>query len=665
MPSKKPPSDLPRSPRRLGKAAAKNLLQPNLLESIPDAIVVVNREGSMVQVNSQTETLFGYTHEEMVGQKIEMLVPERYRDLHHHHRSDFASEPIVRRMGAGLDLFGRRHDGSEFPVEISLSPVETDAGILVLSAIRDVSDQRKTAEELRRAHAELRRSAERQLWDYQERMAAIVDSTQDAIVGKDLDGIIISWNKGAERIYGYRAEEVLGRPVGILVPADRPTEIPEILEKIRRGEIVGFYESVRVTKDGRRLDISLTVMPIRNNEGKIVGASAIGRNVTEEKRAQAQLRQSQKMEAIGRLAAGIAHDFNNILGIVTSCAELLRIRDTASTGTQYIDTIRKASERGASLTRQLLAFSRKQVVQPRILDLNERVKEASKLLKPLMGDDVQLLVNSKVPVAAVEADPGQLDQIIMNLAVNARDAMPRGGKLIIEISTGDFDEAFVKQHPPMTAGAYVLLAVSDTGTGMNESTIAHIFEPFFTTKETGKGTGLGLATVYGIVQQTGGHIFVYSEVGRGTTFKIYLPSAEAKIGALRPKVEETSPKAEGATVLLVEDDEIMRGLTRQLLENHGYAVIEAADGMSALQVANSDHTRIDVVLTDVVMRGLSGPELVLQLSESRPGLKFVYMSGYTGELIAEHDVMQSAVLLLEKPFSRTTLLNTLHRVLAA
>jgi PAS domain S-box-containing protein len=665
MPQKKIKSQTPTNPRRLAKSVTKSLLLPSLLESIPDAIVAVNREGTIVQVNSQTQTLFGYPHDELIGQPIEVLVPERYRAVHKGHRSDFASEPKLRRMGAGLDLYGRRKDGTEFPVEISLSPVETDEGMLVLSAIRDITDRKRTEEELREAHAELGRNAERQLWDYRERMAAIVDSSQDAIIGKDLNGKIISWNKGAERNYGYTAAEAVGQPISIIVPDDRPNEIPDILEKIKRGEIIGFYESVRLAKDGKRLDVSLTVMPLRNNEGKIVGASAIARNITEEKRAQEQLRQAQKMEAIGRLAGGVAHDFNNILGIITSCTELLRSREQAPGSVQYVDTIRKAAERGASLTRQLLAFSRKQVLEPRVLDLNERVKESAKLLRPLMGDDVQIVIGMKAASAPVEADPGQLDQIIMNLAVNARDAMPRGGKLIVETSIVEFDETFAQQLPSMTPGSYVLLAVSDSGTGMDEATVSHIFEPFFTTKELGKGTGLGLATVYGIVKQSGGHIWVYSEPGRGTTFKIYLPSAEHKIGGgTMPEMQSALPRVTGKTVLLVEDDEMMRKLTRQLLEQQGYNVMEASDGRSALDLLESDHASIDLVLTDVVMRGMSGPELVLQLSETRPNLKFVYMSGYTGELIAEHDVMKSGVMLLEKPFSRSVLLTTLQRALS-
>lgn len=647
------------------KSLAETLLSPSLLEAIPDAMVVVNQEGIVVQINSQTESLFGYARGELIGQKVEMLVPERQRQQHHHHREGFRDRPKIRRMGAGLDLYGRRRDGSEFPVEISLSPVAASNGMLVLSAIRDISDRKQIEEQLRRAHEELDRRKNRQIWDYQNRLALIVDSSQDAIIGKNLDGIITHWNKGAERIYGYTAEEMIGKSISTLTPKDRPDEIPAILEKIRQGGSVEYFESVRVTKDGRHLNVSISVAPICDAEGKVVGASAIARNITAQKRAEDQLQQAQKMEAVGRLAGGVAHDFNNILGIITACSELLRHHVDASAGaSQYVDNIRKASERGASLTRQLLSFSRRQPIQPRVLDVNERLKEVSKLLRPLMGDDVQIVLPSNRAAAIVEADPGQLDQIVLNLAVNARDAMPRGGKLIVETATQQFDEAFARQHPPMTAGRYVMLAVSDNGVGMDQATVARIFEPFFTTKETGKGTGLGLATVYGIVKQSGGHVWVYSEPGRGTTFKIYLPCADHKLGlAPAAEAETLPPRRERTTVLLVEDDEIMRNLTRQMLEEHGYSVVEAEDGKSALELLGSNHAAVDLTLTDVVMRGMSGPELVLRLIESHPEMRIVYMSGYTGELIAENEPLRAGITLLEKPFTRAALLKTMHLAL--
>ena len=646
---------------------AEVLLSSELLERLPDATVVVDRDGVIVQVNSQTQELFGYDRDELIGQKVEILVPESYRAHHHNHRADFVEAPKTRRMGADLELYGRRRNGSEFPVEISLSPVSTDKGLFILSAIRDISDRKRVAEELRRANEELHRRTTEQLGEYRARLASIIDSSEDAIYSKDLDGIITSWNRGAERIYGYTPEEVVGKHISLLAPDDRRDEIPEIIDRIVKGEIIDHYESTRVTKDGRTLDVSISISPLRDAKGDIIGASAIARDITAQKRAESQLHQAQKMEAIGRLAGGVAHDFNNILGIINACAEFLRDRiDPAEEHLQYVENIKKGTERGSALTRQLLTFSRSSSVQPRILDLNERLRDVSKLLRPLMGDDVEVLIVSKSPVAVVEADPGQLDQIVVNLAVNARDAMPRGGKFILETRAEKFDEAFAEQHQNMAAGKYVVLSVSDTGTGMEPAVVSRIFEPFFTTKEIGKGTGLGLATVYGIVKQSAGHILVYSEPGHGTTFKIYLPSADDKIGLGSTSVSEVvSPRARSATILLVEDDEIMRGLTRQMLREHGYAVVEADDGKSALEWVQAHSSPIDLLLTDVVMRRISGPELVEALQDSQPNLRVVYMSGYTGELIAEREVLKRGLTLLEKPFSRTTLLNTIHATLAS
>jgi PAS domain S-box-containing protein len=648
------------------KAMADVLLSSDLLETLPDAIVAVDHSGTIVQINSQTQELFGYDRDQLIGQKIEMLVPDRYRRQHQHHRKNFAEVPKTRRMGADLDLYGRRRNGSEFPVEISLSPVSTEQGTFVLSAIRDISDRKRIAEELRRANEELHRKTAEQLGEYRARLASIIDSSEDAILSKDLNGIITSWNRGAEHIYGYAPEEAIGKHISLLTPSDRTEEIPEILGKIGRGETVDHHESVRVTKDGRQLNVSISVSPLRDTTDKIVGASVIARDITAQKRSEGQLRQAQKMEAIGRLAGGVAHDFNNILGIINACTEFLRDRiDPAAEPSLYVENIKKASDRGRALTKQLLAFSRTSAIQPRVLDLNERLRDISKLLRPLLGDDVEILIVPKSASAVIEADPGQLDQIVVNLAVNARDAMPRGGKFILETGLVKLDEDFAEQHQAMAAGKYILLTVSDTGTGMDETTISRIFEPFFTTKGTGKGTGLGLATVYGIVKQSAGHILVYSEPGHGTTFKIYLPSAEHKIGiGSDAEVETVSPKRRAATILLVEDDDIMRSLTRQLLQEHGYTVVEADDGKSALEWAESHPIPVDLLLTDVVMRRMSGPELVERLHASRPDLKVVYMSGYTGELIAEREMVKRGITLLEKPFTRTALLNTIHASLA-
>ena len=640
---------------------AETLLSASILEAIPDAVVAVNRQGVIIQINSQTESLFAYTRDELIGQKIEVLVPERQRPEHDRHREQFHSKPKIRRMGSGLDLYGRRRDGSEFPVEISLSPVATGDGMMVLSVIRDISDRKRIEEELRRANEELDRRKSRELRDSQSRLALIVDSSQDAIIGKNLDGIVTHWNKGAEHIYGYTAQEMIGRPISVLAPPDRTDEIPSILRKIRQGQRVEYFESVRVTKDKRNLNMSISVSPIYDAEGSVVGASTIARNITAQKKIEDQLRQSQKMEAVGRLAGGVAHDFNNLLGVVTACSELLEARlDVESM--EYIDNIREAAKRGASLTRQLLAFSRKQPVQTQLLDLNQRLKEVSKLLRPLMGDDVEVVLPARPAAPVVEVDPGQLDQIVLNLAVNARDAMPHGGKLVLETAAFECDESFAREHQ-MTPGPYVMLAVSDNGTGMDEATRSRIFEPFFTTKDTGKGTGLGLATVYGIVKQSGGHVWVYSEPGHGTTFKIYLPSADHKLGTAQESRAEVLPvRREGVTILVAEDDAIMRRLTRKMLEEHGYKVLEAEDGVSALKVIGSDDASIDLILTDVVMKGMNGPELVLRLIDSHPKIKVVYMSGYTGELVM-HQGLDGSIRLLEKPFTRADLLKTIDAAL--
>jgi signal transduction histidine kinase/ActR/RegA family two-component response regulator len=372
----------------------------------------------------------------------------------------------------------------------------------------------------------------------------------------------------------------------------------------------------------------------------------------------------QRLEAVGRLAGGLAHDFNNLLNIISACSELLRENVNPATKTEYLLNITHAVQRGSQLTHQLLSFSRQQIVQPRVLDLNERLHDIGRLLRPLMGDDVEIVMTPKASCALIEADPGQIDQIIVNLAVNARDAMPRGGKFILETTVVHLDESFAAVSGPLKPGKFVVLAVSDTGEGMSEETRSRIFEPFFTTKEVGKGTGLGLATVYGIVKQSEGHIWVYSEVGRGTTFKIYLPCVADKSGHdATSEPEAAVPVAGPLTILLAEDDEMMLRLMRQILEQSGHTVMAASDGKSALEQA-ALCPRIDVLLTDVMMRGMSGPELAAELHRSRPDLQVVYMSGYTGELVAQNELMKPGFIFLEKPFTRASLLNAVSSAVA-
>jgi two-component system, cell cycle sensor histidine kinase and response regulator CckA len=400
----------------------------------------------------------------------------------------------------------------------------------------------------------------------------------------------------------------------------------------------------------------------------VASAVAVGieRKRAEEalRQSEERLRQAQKMEAVGRLAGGVAHDFNNLLTVITSYSDLL-LEDLGSDDPKRddVEQIRKAADGAAALTRQLLAFSRQQVLQPKALDLKTTVVGTEKLLKRLIGEDVQLTTFLAPDLGVVKADPGQIEQIIINLAVNARDAMPTGGRLTIEAANVDMDEAYVRGHAPARPGRYVMLALSDTGTGMDEQTKARIFEPFFTTKEPGKGTGLGLATVYGIVKQSGGFIWVYSEPGRGTSFKVYLPRVEEPAEPAAAPAATVEPLRGTETVLVVEDAASVRMVTRQVLERYGYAVLEAPNGDTALRLAAKHHGQIHLLLTDVVMPGLSGRQLAQQLAQLRPDMKVLYASGYADQAIVHHGILEAGIAYLQKPFTPETLGRRVRQVL--
>ena len=376
------------------------------------------------------------------------------------------------------------------------------------------------------------------------------------------------------------------------------------------------------------------------------------------------LRQSQKLEAIGQLAGGIAHDFNNLLTAIIGYSDLtLRRLDPGDPLRRNVEEIKRAADRAASLTGQLLAFSRKQVLQPKVLDLNAVVSEMHKMLQRLIGADIALRTVLEPALGHVRADPAQLEQVVMNLVLNARDAMPQGGKLLIETANVELDEELARRYVSVRSGPHVMLAVSDTGQGMDEDTRARIFEPFFTTKERGKGTGLGLSTVYGIVKQSGGSIWVYSEVGRGTTFKIYLPQVEEATDSFLPSTASTAMPSGTETVLLVEDDAVVRQMTRGILEMNGYQVLEAAQSSEALLVAEQQADAIQLLITDVVLPQMSGRELARQLTSLHPAARVLYMSGYTDEAIVHYGVLDEGTAFLEKPFTPEALLRKVRAVL--
>jgi len=498
------------------------------------------------------------------------------------------------------------------------------------------------------------------------KLAAIVETSDDAIIGATLDGVITSWNAGAQNTYGYSAGEVLSHSASMLVPAGRQEEVPEILARLRTGEHIRHFETVRLRKDGTEFNASLTISPISDRSGNVLGISIIARDVTERRDLEEQLRQSQKMEAIGRLAGGVAHDFNNLLTAIIGYSQLALQglhREDPLHG--HIKEIENAGTRAAALTKQLLALSRRQVLQPAILELNLVVGGIEGMLRRLIGEDIHLTASLDPELGRVKADPGQIEQVIMNLAVNARDAMPNGGHLIIETAGVVLDEHYAAEHPEVRPGPYALLAVSDSGTGMDKETQARIFEPFFTTKELGKGTGLGLSTVFGIVKQSGGHVSVYSEPGHGTTLKVYLPVTDELSDAVEIPPCSVESLRGSETVLLVEDEDIVRRMASQVLKMNGYVVLEASNGGEALQHHARYGVSIHLMITDMVMPHISGRELAERLSPWHPTMRVLYMSGYTDTAIVHHGVLDPGTAFIQKPFTPDGLARKVRHVLDA
>jgi PAS domain S-box-containing protein len=518
------------------------------VEFAPDAIVGVGADGAIVVVNAQTEALFGYPRAELLRMRVDDLVPERFHEVHPGHRGGYFSDPRTRPMGAKLELFGLRGDGTEFPAEISLSSIETEEGLLAIAAIRDIS----------------------------------------------------------ERVEAQRTKERLEAEV----------------------------EEARRLKEAREREML-----------------------------EAQLNQLRRLESVGQLAGGIAHDFNNILGVIINYAQFAE--EDLPPGSAALDDvreIRRAADRAAALTRQLLIFSRREVVRPQLLDLNVVVSGLDELLRRALGEHIDFQTHFSADPVTVEADPGQIEQLLVNLAMNARDAMPSGGKLIIETSTVDLDGDMLR--PELSPGRYARLSVSDTGSGMTPEVVGHAFDPFFTTKPSGEGTGLGLATVYGIVTEAGGDVRLYSEPGMGTTVKVELPAvAGAPVPSERAQVER--PAGRGETVLVVEDEESVRRLVERVLESAGYNIMVADRGAAALAILDG-HPDVDLLLTDVVMPEMLGPELVAEATRRRPDLKTLYMSGYIHQVIAGVDAdATDEFAFIEKPFTGETLRQAVRSALDA
>ncbi len=621
-----------------------------LFESNPNPLLVYDLDTlGLLAVNEAAVRLYGYTREEFLAMTLEDIRPPE--DVP-------ALRELVAKSETGLRQRGewrhRKKDGTIIEVEITRNTLTFAGRRAALALAQDITERKRAAEALRATQA---------------RFAGILDIADDAIISVDEHQHIHLFNKGAERIFGYAAEEVLGQSLDVLLPAR--------VVNVHREHIRGFAQSTESArrmgergqifgrrKDGTEFPAEASISKLQSGGETVF--TVILRDTTERQSLQTQLLQAQKMEAVGRLAGGIAHDFNNLLTAILGASDLL-LEDLSvdASGREEVEEIKKAAHRAAALTHQLLAFSRQQVLAPQVLDLNVLVADVEKMLRRLIGEDIELRTMLARDLGAVQADPGQLQQVIMNLAVNARDAMPQGGKLTIETADAELDETYAQEHVPTQAGRYVMLAVTDTGIGMDANIKAHVFEPFFTTKEKGKGTGLGLATVYGIVKQSGGYIWVYSEPGHGTTFKIYLPRIEGTPPPTAPKPAAPESLRGSETVLLVEDEAAVRNLTRRVLEGYGYAVLTTENGHEALQAAQERQGPIHLLVTDVVMPKMGGRELAQRLAPGRPEMKVLYLSGYTDNAIVHHGVLEPGIAFLQKPFTPQSLARKVREVLDA
>ena len=758
---------------RLRRAAATALYESEnrfreLADSAPVMIWVTDDHGNVEFANKTYLKYFEVALEGVAGQRWKDLVhPDDYES----YSQQFLAASIARRSFRS-EARGRRGDGEWRWFDCWAVPRTAEPGGAagMVGCTVDITERKRAEERIRE-------------------LAAIVESSDDAIFGVTMDGTITRWNKGAEKIYGYTEAEVIGQSISILIPSDDRDEVPRTLGRLERGEVI-IRESLRRRKDGQEIYVSLTISPIRNPAGQIIGASTVARDVTEQKRVERelreseerfrelteninevfwladtdlqstiyaspayeiiwgrsceslrskphawldaihpedrfgviearkartdvvceleyrivrpdstvrwirdrafpvhdaagrvirmagvaedvterrqlemQLRQAQKMEAIGQLAAGMAHDFNNLLSVISGHSELLAMLvPSEDRWRDSIAEIRRATELGSAAIRQLLAFSCQQILEPKVLDLNAVVTEAEKMLRLLIGEDVHLATLLQPRVIPVRADLGQLNQVILNLAVNSRDAMPQGGILTLETREVDLVVADAKARPEVSPGRYVLLTVTDTGCGMTPEMQARIFEPFFTNKAEGHGTGLGLSVVLGIVRQSGGHIDVESTPDVGTKFKIYLPAVQGP--AEEPAQSARSELVEGGeTVLLVEDEKHVRKITTLLLETLGYRVLEAESGQEALRLFEASREKIDLLMTDVVMPDLNGREVAEALRARSPGLKVLFQSGYIDDTVVRWGILHAEVDFLKKPFTLDVLARKLREML--
>ena len=614
-----------------------------LFESAKDGILILDAEtGLLVDVNPFLTALLGYSHEELCGKYIWEIGAFRNVAAARDAFDELKKKEYIRYEDLPLETA----DGSIVEVEFVSNVYLVDLTRVIQCNIRDITDR-------------IRADAER------ERLITAIDQVGEMVIITGADGTIEYVNPAFERVTGYTRHEATGQNPRLLKSGQQDEAFyRDLWDTISNGRTFRG-RMINKRKDGVFFTEEATISPVRDASGRILNYVAVKRDITEELRLAAQLQQAQKMESIGRLAGGVAHDFNNMLSVIIGYTDIALDRTPPAEAQQHADLeeVLKAAYRSAEITRQLLAFARKQTITPKVLDLNETVEGTLKMLRRLIGEDIDLAWQPKANLWRVKMDAAQIDQILANLCVNARDAITGVGKLTIEMDNVAFDEAYCADHDGFIPGEFVMLAVSDDGCGMDKETIQNVFEPFFTTKSTEKGTGLGLATVYGIVKQNNGFINVYSEPGQGTTFKVYLLR---HVGTLLQQDTETAvrvPSGHGETVLLVEDEPSIMSMVKAMLEKLGYKALATDSASKALQLAKSHAPKIDLLITDVIMPEMNGRELAEQVQAIHPQIKTLFMSGYTADVIAHRGVLSEEANFLQKPFSTDSLAIKVREVL--
>jgi PAS domain S-box-containing protein len=623
-----------------------------LLEAAPDGMVVVNQAGEIVLLNARAEKQFGYHRDELLGQKVMNIIPEGFAERLIADGTRTAAEALAQQIGTGIELYGRRKDGTEFPIEIMLSPLESAEGILVTAAIRDIT---------------VRKDAEKHLAQMEERYRGLMEAAPDGMVVVNQAGEIVLLNVQAEKQFGYRRDELLGQKVTNIIPegfaerliADALRTTAEALAQ----QIGTGIELHGLRKDGTLFPIEIMLSPLESAEGILVTAAI--RDISARKQLERLWHQSQKMEAVGQLTGGIAHDFNNLLGVIIGNLDLLdRLVAGNEAALQRVRTAQKAALRGADITRRLLAFSNNVELKPSIISLRDSIQNMIELASRGLGPGIKITTHVDESMPPLYVDPAGLESALLNLVVNARDAMPKGGSIVISSELQNLK----KSHPAvqagdLKAGHYVHVSITDTGDGMSPETLERAFEPFFTTKPRNKGTGLGLAMVYGFAKQSGGAVRVYSELGHGTTVSLYLPYAGDNSQILPTDARQPFGTKLDCTVLVVDDNEDLIEVARTYLAEMGIASYDAKDGASALEML-ALNSKIDLMMTDIVMPGgMNGVELAQRALEIFPGLKIIYSSGFPADDLEERSMRLADGPLLRKPYQRAEFAAIIQRVM--